>query len=181
MKEVNSFENFNDIVSVLRENGAFLTVRDRTNKLNTMTIGWALLGVVWRKPILMIAVRPDRYTFNLLENADDFTVTFPFSDMKKELTFCGANSGRDLDKFRDGSITILPSQKVRSPVIEAKSARYYECKIVEVAPMDAKRLNPDYEKNLYPGKSHHMFYFGEIVACYEACPRDDEEPVTKIK
>jgi len=35
--------------------GAFLTVKTG-EKLNTMAIGWATFGVVWRKPILMIAV-----------------------------------------------------------------------------------------------------------------------------
>ena len=167
MKEVNSFENYNDIMSVLRGDGAFLTVRDRSSKTNTMTIGWALLGVMWRKPILMVAVRPNRYTSNLLENADDFTVTFPFSDMKKELAFCGSHSGREVSKFKEPTINVLPSQKVRSPIMEVRSARFYECKIVQKTPMDAKTLEPDYEKNLYQGKSHHIFYFGEIVACYE--------------
>ena len=36
--------------------GAFLTVKS-SNAINTMTIGWATIGYVWRKPIKMVAVR----------------------------------------------------------------------------------------------------------------------------
>ena len=40
--------------------GAFLTVRDK-GRLNTMTIGWALFGHIWRRPVLMVAVRASRH------------------------------------------------------------------------------------------------------------------------
>jgi hypothetical protein len=33
--------------------------------------------------------------------------------------------------------------------------------------MDKLRLDPGYEA-VYPDKAYHTFYFGEIVACYEA-------------
>ena len=33
--------------------GAFLTV-EAENRLNTMTIGWGTLKIVWSKPIMMV-------------------------------------------------------------------------------------------------------------------------------
>ena len=53
--------------------GAFLTVK-AGEALNTMTIGWATIGIVWSRPIFMVAVRLSRHTFSLIEEADDFTV-----------------------------------------------------------------------------------------------------------
>ena len=47
------------------KNGAFLTVKAGED-LNTMTIGWATMGFVWRKPIFMIAVRDSRHTFGII-------------------------------------------------------------------------------------------------------------------
>ena len=62
------------------KNGAFLTVKSG-EAINTMTIGWATIGYVWRKPIVMIAVRLSRHTFSIIEMAEDFTVSIPYSDM----------------------------------------------------------------------------------------------------
>ena len=80
------------------KNGAFLSVRSRT-KVNTMTIGWGYMGIMWNKPYFMVLVRPHRYTNELLENGEDFTVNIPFgSNLNKELGIRGTKSGRDIDK-----------------------------------------------------------------------------------
>ena len=76
MKTVGFFDNYDKIIKALT-NGAFLTVKDRAGNINTMSIAWATLGIAWKVPVLMVMVRPSRYTFGLIENADDFTVTFP--------------------------------------------------------------------------------------------------------
>jgi flavin reductase (DIM6/NTAB) family NADH-FMN oxidoreductase RutF len=166
MKEIKYYERLDDVIEHVRK-GAFLTVKDRNGELNTMTIGWLMVGYVWRAPMLMVAVRPSRHTFKLIENAEDYTVTIPFSDMKKQLAFCGTHSGADFDKFKECGLIAKPAQKVNSPIIEAESARYYECKIVQATAMDKNRLDPQYDKDSYPDKSYHTYYFGEIVTSYE--------------
>jgi flavin reductase (DIM6/NTAB) family NADH-FMN oxidoreductase RutF len=148
------------------KNGAFLTVKSGES-INTMTIGWVTLGYVWRKPIMMIAVRLSRHTFSIIETAEDFTVSIPSSDMKrKEIMFCGTKSGRDYNKFRECNLQILDSQKVVTPIIKVPGL-HYECKIVYKSAMDPANLNNDYETALYPEKDYHTLYFGEIVDCYE--------------
>ena len=144
--------------------GVFLTVRSG-DIINTMTIGWATFGYIWRKPIMMVAVRSSRYTFGIIENADDFTVSIPWVDMSKEITFCGTKSGRDFDKFKTCNLTIVESQKVVSPIIKTPGL-HYECKIVYKTAMDPAHLVETYEE-LYPEKDYHTLYFGEIVDCYE--------------
>jgi flavin reductase (DIM6/NTAB) family NADH-FMN oxidoreductase RutF len=147
------------------KNGAFLTVKSGES-INTMTIGWVTLGYVWRKPIIMIAVRLSRHTFSIIETAEDFTISIPSSDMKKEIMFCGTKSGRAYNKFRECNIQILDSQKVVTPIIKVPGL-HYECKIVYKSAMDPAYLNKDYEAALYPEKDYHTLYFGEIVDCYE--------------
>ena len=56
--------------------GAFLTVKAKRH-CNTMTIGWATIGIIWQRPIFMIAVRDSRHTFTLIEKTDNFTVSIP--------------------------------------------------------------------------------------------------------
>ena len=62
---------------------------------NTMTASWGGLGVLWRKPMATIYVRPQRYTFGFIEQSDEFTLSFFGPQWKKALSYCGAVSGRD--------------------------------------------------------------------------------------
>ena len=167
MESINNFQALDSILENIRK-GAFLTVKNRHDELNTMTIGWVMFGILWRKPILMVAVRPNRYTFQLIEKANDFTVTFPFSDMREQLNFCGVHSGRNMNKFKECGLVTQAAKKVNSPIVVAKAARYYECQIVQATAMDKEGLNQKYDKDVYQDKSYHTYYFGEIVACYEA-------------
>ena len=144
--------------------GAFLTV-GTGDELNTMTIGWATLGFVWKKPILMIAVRDSRHTFKLLEKTDNFTVSVPADNSStRALAFCGTKSGREFDKFKECNLQTRTAQKTVSPVIDIAGV-HYECKIVFKAPMDSSLL-VDELQDLYPQRDYHTLYFGEILSCY---------------
>ncbi|MBW2000215.1 MAG: flavin reductase family protein [Deltaproteobacteria bacterium] len=144
--------------------GAFLTVK-ADKDLNTMTIGWAMIGIAWRRPTLMVMVRNSRYTFGIIERASDFTVSLPTTDMKEAIAFCGTKSGRDVDKYKECKLELAEAQKVTSPIIKTPGI-HFECKIGFKAPMDPQFLDSEYDK-LYPAKDYHTLYFGEILECYE--------------
>jgi len=164
MKSLDYMNIAEESMRIIRK-GAFLTVKS-PSALNTMTIGWATFGLVWQKPIMMVAVRSSRHTFSIMEAAKDFTVTVPTGNMTKETAFCGTKSGRDVDKFKACKLETAASQKVISPVI--KTAGYqYECNVIYKSAMNPAFLDPNYDTGLYPQKDYHTLYFGEIVACYE--------------
>jgi flavin reductase (DIM6/NTAB) family NADH-FMN oxidoreductase RutF len=146
------------------QKGAFLTVKSE-DLMNTMTIGWALIGYIWRRNIFMVAVRNSRHTFSIIEHAADFTVTVPSGDTKDALMFCGSNSGRDIDKFKACNLIPMTARQTLSPVLKMPGT-HLECRICFKAPMDPDYLDPSLE-NLYPAKDYHTLYFGEIVDCYE--------------
>jgi aminoglycoside phosphotransferase (APT) family kinase protein len=75
MKEVDYMAVAEKAMNQIKQ-GAFLTVR-AGEALNTMTIGWATIGYVWRKPVFMVLVRDSRHTFGIIEKAADFTVSVP--------------------------------------------------------------------------------------------------------
>lgn len=164
MKDLNYMSIAEDDLKKIKK-GAFLTVK-AGKALNTMTIGWATFGFIWQKPIMMVAVRSSRHTFELMETAKDFTVTVPSGDMSKETAFCGTKSGRDLDKFKMCNLEITGASRVVSPIIKTPG-HHYECKIVYKSAMNPAYLDKDYDASLYPQKDYHTLYFGEIVACYE--------------
>ncbi len=163
MKELNYMAVADSAMEQIQK-GAFLTVASQTGR-NTMTIGWATIGFVWRKPVFMVAVRPTRYTFDIIEKASDFSVSVPTGDMSRELAFCGSRSGRDLDKFQECGLKTAAAQSVSSPVIDIP-AIHYECSITYKQAMNSAHLTEDYKK-LYPNSDYHTLYFGEIVACYQ--------------
>ena len=143
--------------------GAFLTVR-AGEEVNTMTIGWALLGFCWGRPVAAVAVRDSRHTFGMIERAADFTITVPTSDLAKELAYCGSRSGRDVDKFRECGLATAAAQQVDSPII-AIAGIQFECRIVYKAPMDPANAHECLDA-IYPAKDYHTHYYGEIVDCY---------------
>ena len=164
MKKVDYNEYFKQASESLSK-GAFLTVKNG-NELNTMTIGWATIGIIWGKPILMVMVRKSRHTYSLIENTDEFTVSFAFEDrMKEELTFCGTKSGRDYDKFEKCNLEAVSGKKVDTPVIGGCDL-HYECKIQFKQDMDSENLVEDFQNNYYSNGDYHTLYFGQIVNCY---------------
>jgi flavin reductase (DIM6/NTAB) family NADH-FMN oxidoreductase RutF len=162
VKESKDIEGIQKFMKRIEE-GAFLVVKGK-ERTNVMTIGWALIGVVWRRPVMMVAVRTSRYTYQLIEKADSFTVSVPSGDMKKEINLCGSKSGRDLDKFKECGLSAAKSQKVSSSVLKIPGY-HFECRIINKAPTDPEFLSPDLE-NIYPAKDYHTLYFGEILASY---------------
>ena len=163
MQAMKDFDEIRKITGRVEE-GAFLVVQGK-EQVNVMTIGWALWGVVWRRPTMMVAVRTSRFTHKLIEQADSFTVTFPGDDRKKELTLCGSKSGRDMDKFKECGFSTAPSRKISTPVLNIPGY-HFECRILYKTPMDPKVLSPDLG-SIYPAKDYHTLYFGEILASYQ--------------
>ena len=147
--------------------GAFLTAGD-----NVMTIGWCQLGIVWGKPICTVFVRQSRFTHDVLDHTDYFTVSVPnIGDMAKELGYCASHSGRDTDKFRDCGIERVPS-KTAAPAGVAGCSMHFECRILSRTEMDLSRTDPDVKARYYgsnqarPDGDPHTVLFGEILAAY---------------
>ncbi len=155
-------ETTKDVLEQLQK-GAFLTVK-ANGRVNTMTIGWATFGYVWKKPVLTVYVRQSRYTWELLKDAKDFTVSIPLTgQLKKELGYTGKMSGRDVDKLAETGLTLLPSEVVESPAIAGCNA-VYECRILAHHTLEKAHYDdePVYAA-VYPTNDLHTVFYGEIV------------------
>lgn len=164
MKKVNYMDYLDQALGELNNNGVFLTVEGK--KLNTMTIGWASFGVIWGEPILMVLVRKSRFTYQLIDNNDEFSVSVPENNkLKEELMFCGSKSGKNFDKFKECNLTSLPGEKINTPVI-GECKLHFECKIKYKQDMKPENLIPDYNNKWYSNNDYHTLYFGKIVDTY---------------
>lgn len=132
---------------------------------NTMTASWGGFGILWNKPVVFCFVRPVRYTYQFLEESAFFTATFFDRKYRKALNFCGANSGRDIDKMAATGLTPLASSNGSVYFEQAKLV--LECRKLYFSDIDpAHFLVPEINKN-YPMADYHRMYIGEIVSCMQ--------------
>ena len=99
-------EDFNENAFKLLSKDWLLVTAKANGDTNTMTIGWGGFGVMWGKNVAFIVIRPERYTYGLVEKADKFSLTAFDESFRKELTYCGRNSGRDGDKITACNFTL---------------------------------------------------------------------------
>lgn len=164
MREINYLDALRATHEHLANGGVFLTVAGELP--NTMTIGWASLGYLWKRPVLMVMVRPQRHSYALLQKAGEFTVSVPTKNaLRRELAFAGTQSGRDLNKFQGHGLTAVPAQQVNAPIV-GECGLHFECRTLMVQDMDQARLEPDIDIGIYPQKDYHTLFFGEILRCY---------------
>lgn len=167
MKIVNYLSIAEEVIQLIKSKGAFLLAKSKNDeKINVMTIGWASIGYMWSKPIMTVLVRKSRFTHHIIEKATSFTVSIPTDDLIEALNFCGTKSGRDFDKFKECKLSVIPAQKVDTPIIDI-SGFHYECKIVYKSGMNPDFLCKEYKEDVYADNDYHTFYFGEIVSCYK--------------
>lgn len=146
--------------------GAFLTTKVK-DKVNTMTIAWGGVSLVWHKKVFIVYVRYTRDTYDMLEHSDGFTVSIPSPNtMKDEWLYCGRHSGRDVDKIKACNFTMLDGRKIDVPVIQ-ECETHYECKIIYKQAMEPANIEQDVKDQYYKKHDYHVMYFGEIVDSYK--------------
>ena len=107
-------------------------------KPNIITVAWA--GTVCTNPpMLSISVRPERYSYHLIEESGEFVANLTTQDLVRATDFCGVRSGRDLDKFKECHLTPLPSKCIKAPGI-AESPVNIECKVREIKPLGSHTM-----------------------------------------
>ena len=149
--------------------GAFLTTGGDTP--NPMTVGWAQFGVVWGKPMVLVLVRKSRYTHDLLERADTFTLSVPAPGaMKEALAYCGSHSGREGDKYAAAGLKRIPARFGGADGVGDCALRF-ECKIIQRTDMPLDRLDAALHARFYqptaalPDGDPHELFFGEALGC----------------
>ena len=146
------------------------------DRVNSMTIGWGMLGIEWSTPVFVAFIREHRFTRELLDKNPEFTVNVPFGDFnKKILGVCGAKCGRNLDKIAEAGLTLVASEKISVPAVKELPLTL-ECKIVYQQKQELPAIIEEYRAKFYPqdvdgaavgaNRDAHIAYYGEIVNAY---------------
>lgn len=113
-------------------------------KPNIITVAWC--GTICTSPaMLYISVRPERYSYNIIKDTEEFVVNLVTDRLVKATDYCGVKSGRDVDKFAETGLTPLKSQHINAPGID-ESPVNIECRVKKIEELG----------------SHHMF-IAEVV------------------
>ena len=137
-------------------------------KVNTMTIGWGMLGIEWGKPVFLALVRQSRYTREMLEGNGEFTVNIPVEQIDKQiLGFCGTKSGRDVDKIESLGLTLEAPEMISVPGIRELPLTL-ECRVLYRQMQNDDELPQSILNRYYPGGEidNHIAFYGEILSAY---------------
>lgn len=163
MKEINIREIKKSPVELISDGWGLVTAGNK-DKFNTMTVSWGAIGEIWGKDAAFIFIRPQRYTYEFIENNDIFTITFFGEEFKDALRICGSKSGRDINKaevcgltpiFTDGGVTF---EQAEYTVVCRKMASQF---------IDPAGFEDESIESNYPKKDYHKIYIGEIIKVYK--------------
>lgn len=143
---------------------ALLTAGDQ-NKFNTMTISWGGLGTIWNEPIVIVYVKPTRYTYEFIESSDYFTVSFYEKKYQKDLVILGTKSGRDTDKIAQTKLTPHFLEKAISfqeacLTLVCQKIYFQDLKEENIIPGGILQREID---RFYQKEPIHRMYFGKVV------------------
>ena len=157
-------DHIEETMKAFDEDRVLLVSQGKEGPPNAMAIGWGTIGIIWRKPIFTVLVRPSRYTHKLIEETNDFTVNIVKPEFREVVQYCGTVSGRDHNKFKEKQLTAIPSKKVKTPIIKECSL-HFECQVVYKNDLIQSELERSIIPALYPKGDFHRLYFGEILGC----------------
>ena len=134
------------------------------DNFNTMTIGWGMIGTIWRKKTFIVYVKPCRYTYSFMEKNDYFTVSFYDKKFKKEMGYLGSKSGKDCNKVED--VGFHPIAIGNS--VSFEEAKYtIVCKKYYYTDINKDNVLPEDINRYYLTEDVHRVYYGEILEIIE--------------
>jgi flavin reductase (DIM6/NTAB) family NADH-FMN oxidoreductase RutF len=162
MKVIDPREIKDNMFKLIADDWMLITAGDIAS-FNTMTASWGAFGELWHKKVCFCFVRPVRYTYEFMERAQRFTLSFYDESYRDALSFCGKVSGRDVNKVKQTGLT--PVQTESGVVYFGESRLVFECKKIYTADITPERFLSSDIHECYPKKDYHRMYVGEIVNC----------------
>jgi len=153
--------NYNAI-KIISEDWMLVSAGSIDNGFNMMTASWGNLGWLWQKPVSIIYIKPQRYTYEFTEKEDYYVISFYKEEYKEVLRKMGTVSGRDFDKINYSELT--PVKTENNSVAFKEAYLIIECKKVYSTIFKESEILDDVIKDrMYSNKDFHKMYIGEIV------------------
>lgn len=154
-------KSLNDNVFSLIGDKWMLITAGNADRCNTMTASWGGLGVIWGAPAATCYIRPQRYTKELVDREEYFTLAFFGEEWRRQLTLCGTKSGREADKVKECGFTVKTAD-CGAPYFE-EADLVLVCRKRFAQDMDPANIPEDVKEKWYSNRDYHTLYIGEIV------------------
>lgn len=159
MREISPMSLKKSPFEMIGKDWMLITAGDK-DKYNTMTASWGGVGVLWNKNVVFAFVRPQRFTYEFLNDSDYFSCSFFSEDYRQALSYCGKYSGRDVDKAKQCNLT--PDFNESAPYF-AEADTVIVCKKLYVQDMTEDCFIDKSLLSNYAGDDYHRVFVGEIV------------------
>lgn len=131
------------------------------NHYNTMTASWGGMGVLWGKNVIFAFIRDSRYTKELIDEGEFFSLSFLNEEYRDAMNYCGEHSGRDEDKWAKSGLT--PGFRHGIPYVDEANLVVL-CRKMACVPIEASSfLDPNIAKQWYTEPDYHKMYVAEII------------------
>ncbi len=159
MKIISAFEIHDNLINTIGKDWMLVTAGNR-EKFNTMTVSWGGTGILWNKPVAFTFIRPQRYTFDFIENNQYFTMSAYGDEFRNALKLCGTKSGRDIDKAKETGL--IPVFTEEAPYFE-QARLVLVCRKMYAQDLNEQSIIDSSILNSYNGNDYHRMYVSEIV------------------
>lgn len=155
-----NLKNFNlSPLYILDKKWAVLTCGEK-DKYNSMTISWGGLGTLWHKPVVTIYVRPNRYTYEFMENHEYYTISFYDDAYKSDLTLLGTKSGRDINKVE---LTNLTPELLSNRISFKEAILTIVYKKIYSQDLNIESIPKGEVDKFYNEEPLHRMFIGEVI------------------
>lgn len=158
-----------DIFNLFDQHWAVLTAGTPEN-YNSMTISWGSMGTIWGapgsgRPIVTVYVNPLRYTYEILNRSEYFTVSFFPEERRKDLILMGSRSGRDGDRLKGTGLTPLEDHGFMT---YQEAELTFECHKLFQQTLAKENIPSDIARLFYaPEEEAHRMYIGQVMDILE--------------
>ena len=174
-RAINPFEYAN-VITAANSKGILFTTKSG-GEVDTMLIGWGLIGTLWEKPYFTAFIRTSRHSHKLAQESGEFTISVPDGKLDPQIfKVAGTESGRHANKVAKLGLTVVEPEVVAAPAF-AECPITLECKVRYAQILDEDAIPADVMERFYPAGITdpdatganaylHVAYYGEIVASY---------------
>lgn len=107
-------------------------------KSNIITVAWT--GILNTNPAMVyISVRPSRYSYDIIKKQGEFVINLTTKELVKATDWCGVNSGKNHDKFKEMNLHKEKANFVECPMIK-ESPVSIECKVKEIKELESHTM-----------------------------------------
>ena len=138
----------------------------KEDQYNSMTASGGGFGLLFMKPTTWCILREDRYTLEIIQKEQTYTMSYFPHEYKEQVLFLGSKSGRDSEKMKEVALT---SVQTPSGDMSFKEARLIiECKLTQLTTANPADFYPQETKDLInkafkEANVYRKYVFGEIT------------------